>query len=183
VQNLTPEGPAEKGKLEKDDVIREINGKKIDRSTELINTISAIHPGETARIKLWRRGAPMDLDIVVGEYPGQLAARYGRDYLGMHVDTLELNPEFMQERGIKEQPSDFYVAGVVPGGAAEAAGIRRGDLVVEIGYDAITSLVEFKKTLKKEAKPGKALLLKVWTLTEKEPRKVFVKVPEGFTLD
>jgi len=183
VTKITRDGPAEKGKLLKDDVIREINGKRIEKSTGLIDMVSAIIPGETAQVLVWRRGEPMTLPVVVGEYPGQMGALFGPALLGMHVDTLELNPEFMKEREMKEQPSDFYIAGVVEKGTAQEAGIRRGDLVVEVGYKEVKTLAEFKKALAAEAKPGKALLLKVWTLSDEEPRKVFVKVPEDFKLD
>ncbi len=183
VAGLTREGPAEKGKLLEDDVIREINGKRIESSIDLIDTVSAIVPGETAKITVWRRGEPLKIDVVVAEYPGRMAAVFGPAYLGAHVDTLELNPVFMKEREMKEQPSDFYVAGIVDGSPAEEAGIRRGDLVIEVGYNEVKTLAEFKKALAAEAKAGQALLLKVWTLSDKEPRKVFVKVPEDFKLD
>ncbi len=183
VAGLTPEGPAEKGKILEDDVIREINGRRIEKSTDLIDTVSAIQPGDTAHITVWRRGEPVKFDVVVGEYPGQMAALFGPAYLGMHVDTLELNPDFMKEREMNEQPSDFYIAAVVDGSPADQAGIRRGDLVVEVGYKEVKTLAAFKKALAAEAKSGKALLLKVWTLSDKEPRKVFVKVPDDFKLD
>jgi serine protease Do len=183
ISSVTAGGPAEKGKIEVDDVIREINGERIENSTDLINTISALAPGDTAKIKLWRRGEEVELNIPVAPFPGQMAARYGRDYLGMHVRTLELNPEFMQERGMKEAPSDFFVVDLVPKGPAAEAGIRRGDVVVEVGYKEVKNLEQFRKALKQEAKPGVALLMKVWTLTEDEPRKVYVKVPAEFTLD
>lgn len=186
IAGVTPGGPAEKGKIEQDDVIREINGVQIKTSTDLVNTISAITPGEKAHIKLWRRGQEMELDVAVAEFPGQLTARFGRDFLGIHVEVLAadaINPRFLEERKLDEAPSDFFVAAVVDKSPAAEAGIRRGDLVVEVGYKEIKNLEQFKKALKQEAKAGEALLMKVWTLSDEEPRKVYVKVPVGFTVD
>ncbi len=186
IANVTPGGPAEKGKIQAEDVVREINGVRINTSTDLVNTISSITPGDVAHIKLFRRGEEMELHVPVGEFPGQMAAMFGRDYLGIHVDTLnaeQLNPEFLKERGLDEAPTDFFVAAVVEKSPAAEAGIRRGDLVVEVGYKEVKSLEQFKKALKNEAKPGVALLMKVWTLSDEEPRKVYVKVPDGFSVD
>lgn len=186
IAGVTPGGPADKGKIQQDDVIREINGVPIKTSTDLVNTISAITPGDSAHIKLWRRGQQMELHVVVAEFPGQMTARYGRDYLGIHVETLAadaVNPRFLEERNLDEVPSDFYVAAIVESSPAAEAGIRRGDLVVEVGYKEVKNLEQFKKALKQEAKPGEALLMKVWTLSDEEPRKVYVKVPVGFTVD
>ena len=180
---LTPEGPAEKGKLQAEDVVRKINDTEIHRSTELINTISAIAPGKSARVELWRRGKPMELDIVVGEYPGYTAARFGRDYLGMHFSPLMMNPDFLERLGLEEQPSDFYVVEIVQDGPADEAGIRPQDIIVEVAYEEVKSKEEFLKTLREKAEPGKTLLMKVWTLTEEEPRKVYVKVPDNFSLN
>ncbi len=183
IVQVTPNGPAEKGQLQAEDVVRRINETEIRRSTELINTISAIPPGETARIQFWRRGKPMELSVVVGEFPGRVAATYGRDYLGMHLTDLQLNPDFMKKAGMKEPPSDFFVVAVVPGSPAEEAGIQRGDLVVEVAYDAVKSKAEFLKALGEKAEPGKTLLMKVWTLSDDEPRKVYVKVPDAFSVN
>lgn len=180
VRGVTTDGPAEKAGLQADDVIREIDGKRIEDSTSLINTVSAMNPGDVAQVKIWRRGQPMELDVEIGEFPGRTAAIFGRDYLGMHITELTLNPEFMEERGMDEAPAEFYVAAVVPDSPADEAGIRRGDVVMEIAYEDTTSIARFKKVVREKAQPGKTLLVKVWTLTEEEPRKVYLKVPEDF---
>lgn len=189
ISKLTPGGPAEKGKIQVEDVVREINGVRIENSTDLVNTISAISPGDTAHIKLWRRGEEMEVHVPVAKFPGQMTALYGRDYLGMHLNLIpeeRLNPptlKILKERGIEAPPSDFYIADIVAKSPAAEAGIRPGDFVVEIGYKDVKNLDQFKKALKQEAEPGVALLMKVWTLSEEEPRKVYVKVPKEFTLD
>lgn len=183
IARVTWGGPAERGKLLPEDIVRRINGREILKSTDLINTISDIPPGGTAKIEVWRRGKPLELEIVVAEFPGRTAAIYGRDLLGMHVAELELNPEFMERRNMKEQPSDFYVAAIVENSPASKAEIRQGDVITEIAFQEIKTRDQFVEVLRKEAKPGKNLLMKVWTLTDDEPRKVYIEVPIDFKLD
>lgn len=184
IQMLTPGGPAERGKLEPDDVVRRINGVTIHRSTDLINTISGIKPGDNADIQVWRRGKPLDISVEVGEFPGRSGALWGRAYLGMYLDELRVRPEFLERAGLEKAPSDFYIVDVDPGSAAAEAGIHAGDIVTEVAYQEVESREQFFAALRAEAKPGKTILMQVWDLNnDEEPRKVYVKIPDDFTLE
>lgn len=180
VMGVTPDGPAERASLQADDIIREIDGERIDDSTDLINTVSALKPGESARVNIWRRGEPVEIEATIGEFPGRTAAIYGHGYLGMYITDLQLNPDFMKERNMEKEPADFYVVEVEQGSPADKAGIHRGDVVLEIAYEDTTTEERFRNVLKEKAEPGKTLLVKVWQLTDEEPRKVYLKVPDDF---
>jgi len=178
---VTPDGPAEKGGLEAEDVVRRINGDAIDSSTDLINMISAIEPGEQATITVWRRGKPVDLDVKIGEYPGRTAAIFGRSTLGMYLSQdYELPDEILKRMDIDDEPSDYFVAQVEPDSPADEAGVRAGDIVMEIAYEEVPTLEAFKRVIAEKAQPGKTLLIKVWDIREDEPRNVYLKVPEDF---
>src|SRR5689334_21607809 len=47
-------GPAEKGGIKTGDVILAVNGKTVERSAQLPAVISAIKPGEVAKVDVWR---------------------------------------------------------------------------------------------------------------------------------
>src|ERR1700687_4399853 len=51
VGDVTPNGPAQKSGVQRGDVILEVNGKPMESSRELRNTISMMQPGETVRVK------------------------------------------------------------------------------------------------------------------------------------
>ncbi|HEY2722671.1 MAG TPA: trypsin-like peptidase domain-containing protein, partial [Chitinophagaceae bacterium] len=51
-----------------------------------------------------------------------------RGYLGVSYPSEELSDEQLKQMGIKENEEGVYVSGVAPDGAAQAAGIKRGDL-------------------------------------------------------
>ncbi len=184
VYRLTPDGPAERAGLQEDDVIRELNGGSIEDSTDLIDSVSALEPGTVATLGIWRKGKAMELKVTIGEFPGMTPAEYGRAYFGMYVKTLDLSPQNLNRLDVEEPPAEFYIIEVERDSPADKAGIKVGDIVLEIAHKDTTTLKEFKQVLKKEGKPGKTLLISVLRLdADAEPRKVYLKIPEDYEVN
>jgi len=76
-----------------------------------------------------------------------------RGYLGVSYPTQELSEEQMKQLGIKENEEGVYVSAVAPDGAAQAAGIKRGDLITKINGAEVTSGLEMSSLLA-NFKPG-----------------------------
>lgn len=75
VEDLEKDGPAEKGGIKAGDIIVEINGK--DVSSGLQNVIMTFDPGESVKIKVWRKtgenyseGEYVDIAVELGEVEG-----------------------------------------------------------------------------------------------------------------
>ena len=69
VGNVLPESPAEKYGFKIGDVIIELNGRKISKSTELQREVVRIKPGTYISLKIIRDKKPISLRIKVGEMP------------------------------------------------------------------------------------------------------------------
>lgn len=183
VAGVSMDGPAQVAGVQDEDIILRVNDHRISDTTDLINFVSELEPGMDGTLHVWRNGKLVKLDILVGKFPGQLTARYGRDYLGMHLTEMhELSAEVLERFELEEQPSDFYVVEVVPGSPAEEAGIRTEDIVMEVAHQEVESMEHFKALIGEHARPGKTLLLRVMRLQsgEEKSRKVYVKVPEDY---
>ena len=181
VQSLAPEGPGKEAGIQEDDVIRELNGKEVLNPTDLINSVSDLKPGSVAELGLWRKGAPIRLEVTIAEFPGDSTARYGRGYFGMYFDELKLTPRGIKELGSDKAPTDFKIIEIDKGSPAEKAGLAKNDIILEIALKETKSLEEFKAIIEKNAAPGKTILLKVLRLTVgAEPRKVYLKIPEDY---
>lgn len=76
-----------------------------------------------------------------------------RGYLGVSYPTQELSDEQMKQLGIKEDEEGVYVSAVAPDGAAQAAGIKRGDLITKINGNDVASGLEMSSALA-NFKPG-----------------------------
>jgi serine protease Do len=69
VTEVVKESPAEKMGMEKFDVIREANGKKIKTSSEIQELINEKKPGDQIAVKVYREGKIKELKGKLGERP------------------------------------------------------------------------------------------------------------------
>lgn len=95
-----------------------------------------------------------------------------RGWLGVIVQ--QLTPELAQSLGI-ESDRGALVSDVAPGGPAEEAGLRRGDVIVGINDKKIKDMPELPKTIA-NYKPGRTVTLTV--IREGNTIKVPVKLDE-----
>lgn len=65
---VMPGSAAEKAQLKMDDVITEVNGKKLTQEFGLKDAIRNLQPGDEVEIKVWRDGQTITKKIVLDEY-------------------------------------------------------------------------------------------------------------------
>lgn len=155
--------PAEKGGMQRGDVILEYQGKKVEDINHLRILVAQTPVGTKASLKVLRENKPQYLTITIGEQPAELFARGpagavqpSRDY-GMSLENL--TPELARRFGYEDEVGGVLVADVEPGGQAEMAGIRSGDLIKEVNKERIHNLQEFWQTVERSPKEKGLLLL------------------------
>jgi S1-C subfamily serine protease len=62
-------GPAEKGGVKLGDVLLAVNGKPVVDSTGMLNMISALQPGDSAKLKIFRNQSESELTVTIGRRP------------------------------------------------------------------------------------------------------------------
>jgi serine protease Do len=82
VSQVLDDGPAKKGGVKDGDVILSVNGKPVDRSTQLPSVISAIKPGDTARLEVWRDKSVKTVNVKVEEFQEEVQKVANRDVEG-----------------------------------------------------------------------------------------------------
>jgi serine protease Do len=141
VNQVTPGGPAAKAGLQAGDVITEIDGKKMETAGDVIDYVSTQAIGARVAVNLLRGGKPQKVAVELGELPSADArAAAPAQKLGMALQTL--TPEMAQSMGFESGMRGAVVAEVAPGGAAAAAGVREGDVIVEVDRQRVTTAEE-----------------------------------------
>ena len=161
VGQVLEDSPAQKGGVKSGDVILSVNGKPVERSTQLPSVISQIKPGETARLEVWRDGASKTVNVKVEAFQEEVQKVANRaiesepakaDRLGLSVRPLDSN-----ER--KSSSTEGYLLVEDVTGAAAAAGVRPGDVILGVNGRAVKSLTELKNATSDESKKVMAILL------------------------
>lgn len=172
VSAVEPNSPAAKAGLKPGDVILSVNDRPIDRYGTLAGTIAAIKPGEKARLRIWHDGKEVSIDVRVAELNDDKTASAGStpDQENPTLLGLTLRPMTPQEKQETSSSGGLVVENV--GGAAAAAGIQPGDIVVGVNGQPVASVAQLRKAAA-NAKGTAALLV------QRDNTQIFVPVPAG----
>ena len=67
IRSVEADGPAAKAGLQINDIVTHVNGEQITGSVDFKSFVLESKPGDVLRLKLWRKGATIELDLTVGE--------------------------------------------------------------------------------------------------------------------
>jgi serine protease Do len=138
VSEVTPGGPAAKSGLHPGDVITDIDERKVDGAGDVIDYVSTRAIGARVAIGFWRDGRRRTIAVGLGElpsedgYPGAPSTK-----LGIALQTL--TPALARSMGLDPATRAAVVAEVAPGSQAAAAGVREGDLILEIDRQPVAT--------------------------------------------
>ncbi len=184
VQNVVPRGPAAKGGVEAGDLIVAINGKPVESAGQLTHAVALVAPGEKVSVTLLRKNEKKQVSFSVAQRPDEEGvAQRGEDEGGeadradkspkLGVSLAPLTPEIARELG-NPNAQGVVVADVTDGGPASRAGLRRGDLILEVNRQPVKKPEDVSAIVGK-IKDGEMALLRVL----RGDVAVFVAVPVG----
>ena len=160
VNSVVTGSPAEKAGLRRGDVITAINGESIRTGNDLRNEVSQLLPGTATKLSVIRDGKEQTVNVTVAERKGSTAEpedREGsRNPTGFGMAVEPLTRDHARELGVTAT-SGVVVVDVQSGGRAAGAGIRPGDVIVEVDRKPVNDSEGLSAALKNGSRP--ALLL------------------------
>ncbi len=161
VSQVYPDSPSEKAGLKSGDVIVSFQGKEINDSKRLPYIVSSTPVGTDAEVVVIRKGEKKAFRVKLGERP--LSDEISMDDQSSQMDigmTIEaLTPEKAMRYGISDNEG-LLVLDVAFNSPAAEAGLRQGDVILEVDRVKMTTENEFYTKLK-GYKPGDKILLLV----------------------
>jgi serine protease Do len=159
VANVTKDGPADKAGVKVGDVIVEFDGKEVNDSGDLPLMVARTSVGKTVPMKVLRDKREVTLKVTLGELKEEeaVASTTKNEALGMTVQ--EVTPQIAESLGL-DKAEGVVVTDVRGDGAAAEAGIRRGDVILEVDRKTVHNVADFRRALGSTEK-GKSVLLLV----------------------
>jgi len=141
--------PAEQGGLKVGDIIRSVNGSEVRSSSDLPMTISSLKPNQTVKLGVWRKGQMLDVEIKLGTQ-NDIAAKSERQSSdrGDNVDDFQFAAAGLTL--IVNSNGNIVVSNVK--GIAANAGLRRGDILLEVAGKEVHSQEEFNAAIESAGK-------------------------------
>jgi serine protease Do len=141
--------PADMGGIRQGDVILSVDGTRVESARDLSALIANKPVGKRTEIVLLRDGDRKTVEVTLGKRSEGEARITGRaeksEEEGLGLRLTELDEETARRLGYDADEEGVLVTGVQSGGKAADAGIRQGDLIVEINRKPVSDLREFKE--------------------------------------
>jgi serine protease Do len=162
VGQVSPGSGAEKAGVQPGDVITAVDGTSVDGSKAVQRTVLGKQIGQKVDLSLWRNGKSVRIAATTGELPGdgRDAQRGGpsaspKAKLGIGLQSL--TPELAERLGVDRAGKGAVVTSVREGSPAQEAGIREGDVLIEVDRKPVASADEAARLLAVD-RPGGHLL-------------------------
>lgn len=169
VSDVRAGSPAEKAGIEPGDVIRSVDGRPIDDSSDLPPVIGAMAPGATAKLAILRNGKPIERNVTltildesaVATAPQRSTPRReepARAGNALGLVGQDLGADERGQLGLK--PGEGVAIAGIDGKAVRNAGVRPGDVILRVGTTPVGSASALNRELAK-VRAGQTVMLLV----------------------
>ncbi|MGD1045796.1 MAG: trypsin-like peptidase domain-containing protein [Bacteroidota bacterium] len=190
VESVTKDAAGDKAGIEDGDIILSIDAKEVNTVQALQTAIASKHPGETVALQIWRNRKEIAKKVTLGsrdekdetvaentsekdETDSEVSAEKAIDVkeIGVTVKAMDSKTKkrYEVEKGV-------LVSDIEDLGAAQERGLRKGDVVTDIGDQKISTPEQFEKSIRK-MRPGDAVMLRVKG-EDKKMRFVPIEMPK-----
>ena len=158
VANVFEGSPAAEAGIQTGDVIVEYDGNKIEESNQLPILVARTEVGQTVEATVVRDKKQIPITVRIAELKQEEVVAAGpkeEGQLGLTVQNI--TPQLAESLGLK-RPNGVVITSVQPESAAAEAGLRRGDVILEVNRQEIANVDALQNAVK-TAKPDSNILV------------------------
>ncbi|WP_158801516.1 trypsin-like peptidase domain-containing protein [Acidisoma sp. L85] len=146
ITKVQVDGPAAAAGLQPGDVIQALNGRPVQAPRDLVSGITALKPGERARLDIFRGQGGQLVVLRVIQLPddrerhkpvGQVRQE---EELGLTFE--EVSSTLVEQLGLPPGTNGAVITEVEPGSPGDASGLQVGDVVVGVGLRPVTNMTK-----------------------------------------
>jgi Do/DeqQ family serine protease len=184
VSDVTKGSAADKAGIQRRDVITAVNGEKVDDTNVFRNKVAGTLPGSEIKLTILRDGKEQEVTATLDEFRDKAVSRDSNNQddddqatpekesgkLGLSLQPV--TPQIAQQLRLASNDG-LVITDIDPSGPAAEAGLTRGDVILEINKQPVSSVQDAKAAIEKAG--SKPMLL----LVERQGRTIFLTVRAG----
>jgi serine protease Do len=155
-------GPAAEAGIEPGDVIVRYDQQSVGNSQELVDLVTRTKPGTTVPVELVRHGNRRTLQVTIGRLElDESTGEAGEAKTAFGMSLQALTPPMRNQLDVPDGRGGAIVAGVERGSAAARAGVRAGDVILEVNRTPVDS-VDAAASALRQVSDERATFVLVW---------------------
>ena len=145
ISQVTPGGPADKAGLQPGDIVQSVNGENVKASSDLPVLVGMMPPGTQLTLGIWRNGKREEVQVTLGSSNTSSADAGNQSGSGTNADNGSGFSSDLTGLQLRSQGQGLLVLQVE--GAAQQAGLRRGDIILMVNRTAVSDENSFNQAL------------------------------------
>ena len=154
IAKIMPNSAAQQAGLQVGDIVRKVNGEEVRASSDLPVMVGSIMPGKEVTLSIWRGGKQTDVKVKLGSAAEQTETsakeaehpQHEGSHDGFTVENAGVTLQVENADG-KQRLIVLRVSG-----AAERAGLKRGDEIIAISQISVNDESTFRSALESSGK-------------------------------
>ena len=157
VRGVEAGSPAEKAGVEAGDIITRFDGKVIEKSSDLPRIVGGTKPGTKSTMTVFRRGGSKELQVTIAEIEAdkpvaKASAKEDKPAASIATQVFGLTVSALTDAMKKEAGVRGGVRVEAASEAAARAGLREGDIILQVANVEVLTTKEFDAVLAKHDK-------------------------------
>jgi len=153
--------PAEKAGFKVGDIVVSLDGVKIKTSQDVVREVLKKQVGQRVQFVVLREGKELEIPATTVEMPAEkkdarAALSEMKEWFGLRVTAI--TPDSAKEVGLSRSEG-VIVQDVEPGSPGASAGLRKGDVIVEVNRQKIKDETDYQRVMEKVTPEQGALFL------------------------
>ena len=154
IAKIMPNSAAQQAGLQVGDIVRKVNGEEVRASSDLPVMVGSIMPGKEVTLSIWRGGKQTDVKVKLGSAAEQTETsakeaehpQHEGSHDGFTVENAGVTLQVENADG-KQRLIVLRVSG-----AAERAGLKRGDEIIAVSQISVNDESTFRSALESAGK-------------------------------
>jgi len=142
--------PAEKAGLKVGDVVIEVDGVKVKSSQDVVREVLKKKIGQSVNFVFLREGKRTEISVATAQMPEKIGERESaqptKEWFGLRVSNV--TPDLAKQLGLKKAEG-VVIVGVEPNSVAQTAGLKAGDIILEVNRQKISSENDYRSVMEK----------------------------------
>ena len=157
VRSVEANSPAARTDVKAGDAITRIGGRPVPDLFAFHHQLALQTPGDRVRLEILRAGRRETVSPVLAERPRLSTRKRFQEMLGMSVQ--DINPTLRRALGLQVDEG-AVISGLTRGGPGADAGLRTGDVIIQIESYRVRNVEEAAEVLE-QTRPGQKVYVKV----------------------